>query len=313
MTETVPRPGAADFRCAAASLERHEPIVGTASTVRPWLLVENPGPWGIDALRDNRMPPGVKDELARTAEAAGVRVVLVRRHHRRAPRHGFRVFAAWADATDPWMEEAVLDDPEDLLDLDLGALARGRSVRLAPHYGHVWGACTHGKHDACCAERGRPVAAALAEVSPEQAWECSHIGGDRFAANAVVLPHGWYFGRLDAATAREAALALDRGELVLDHLRGRAGLPMPVQAAEIAVRRRLGETRVAGVRTLGHRRDGEVTDARFEVDGMAYDVTVRTRPGDYRGQLTCRATRPGRPPVHEVIDISEAPNPGGSP
>jgi hypothetical protein len=45
--------------------------------------------------------------------------------------------------------------------------------------------CTHGRHDACCAVRGRPVAAALAAAYPERTWECSHIGGDRFAANVV--------------------------------------------------------------------------------------------------------------------------------
>ena len=42
--------------------------------------------------------------------------------------------------------------------------------------------CTHGVHDTCCAVRGRPVAAALARRWPEATWECSHVGGDRFAA-----------------------------------------------------------------------------------------------------------------------------------
>src|ERR687890_196141 len=51
------------FRCAAASLARDEPLVGTASTVRAFLLVENAGPWGVDAMRDVRLPEDVKRPL----------------------------------------------------------------------------------------------------------------------------------------------------------------------------------------------------------------------------------------------------------
>ncbi|NUS53026.1 MAG: hypothetical protein HOQ22_18555, partial [Nocardioidaceae bacterium] len=52
--------GDAGFRCAVASLTREEPLVGTASTVRAFLLVENPGPWGVDVWRDARMDPAVR-------------------------------------------------------------------------------------------------------------------------------------------------------------------------------------------------------------------------------------------------------------
>ena len=76
--------------------------------------------------------------------------------------------------------------------------------------------CTNGRHDVCCAERGRPLYRALAEEFPEQTWECSHIGGDRFAGNAVCFPHGVYFGWLEPQDApgtirRYAQGAIDLG------------------------------------------------------------------------------------------------------
>jgi hypothetical protein len=37
-----------DFRCSGASVLRDEPLAGTASTVRAFLLIENTGPWGVD-------------------------------------------------------------------------------------------------------------------------------------------------------------------------------------------------------------------------------------------------------------------------
>ncbi|WP_218926810.1 sucrase ferredoxin, partial [Priestia megaterium] len=70
-----------------------------------------------------------------------------------------------------------------------------------PGYPPVILVCAHGRHDPCCAVRGLPVGRALGERWPEQVWECSHIGGDRFAANVVVAPDGVYYGGLDAKSA----------------------------------------------------------------------------------------------------------------
>jgi hypothetical protein len=92
--------------------------------------------------------------------------------------------------------------------------------------------CTHGRHDACCAVRGRPVAAALAAAYPERTWECSHIGGDRFAANVVVLPHSLFYGHVSATRAVELAKHYDEGLIVPDLLRGSGAFPPSVQAAQ---------------------------------------------------------------------------------
>ena len=41
------------------------------------------------------------------------------------------------------------------------------------------------------------VTAALARVFPDEVWECTHLGGHRFAPTALVLPTGYSYGRLD--------------------------------------------------------------------------------------------------------------------
>lgn len=291
------------FRCAAASGLREESAAGTASTVRAFLLIENTGPWGADALRDARLPDGLGVTLSRAAAAAGVRSLLVRRPDRATHEAGIRVFAAFAHPVRPWLESAVLTDPHDLLDLDLVALGQGRSPGLAPHDGRLLCVCTHGRHDACCAERGRPVAAALAAEHPEETWEVSHIGGDRFAGNLLVLPDGLYYGRIDPPAALRVARAHASEQLELDHLRGRSSYAMPVQFAEIALRRELGETRTSGVRLLSRRRDADVTDAVFDARGARWRVQVRTAPGSELLQLTCRATRDNPVPAHELVSL----------
>jgi hypothetical protein len=102
--------------------------------------------------------------------------------------------------------------------------------------------CTNGARDPCCAIRGPAVAQALERVRPGQVYECSHLGGHRFAANVLVLPDGLCFGRLDARSAPALAGELDAGRLLLEHLRGRTAYEPEQQAAEVLIRRELGLT-----------------------------------------------------------------------
>ena len=292
----------ADFRCSGASLLRDEEIGGTASTVRGFLLVEFAGAWGVNALRDARLPDGLGERLLETSHAAGVRVLLVRRPDR-SGTDDVRVFAAYADPAAPWLESAALTDVHDVLDIDLAALGGGRSPGLTPTDDSLFCVCTHGRHDACCAERGRPVAAALESAHPEETWEVSHIGGDRFAGNMLVLPHGLYYGRLDAVSALSVAGTHLAGGLDLDHLRGRSGWRMPVQAAEIGLRRQLEETRNDAVRLVGSSRAEDVTTARFDVAGTTYAVRVRSRHGDSE-RLTCQARRDNPTVIHDLLDVA---------
>ncbi|GAA4707344.1 sucrase ferredoxin [Nocardioides conyzicola] len=293
----------AGFRCAAESLLRDEPPAGTATHVRTWLLLEHVGPWGDKALRDARLPDGLGAELQRRAAEHRAKILLIRRFSSTPDGDGLRVFAAYADPEHPRLEAGRLADPREVLDVDLGSLRRGGTSGLAAYDGSVFCVCTNGRHDACCAERGRPVAKALDAAHPEETWEVSHIGGDRFAANMVVLPHGLYYGRLDPVSAITVAGSHLAGELDLDHLRGRSSYPMPVQAAEVHLRRDLGVTRRDDVVFTGRVTDGDLTTATFAVAGATYDVRVRTVRAT-TARLTCKAGRDNPVPAHELVSLS---------
>src|SRR5262249_48827319 len=130
-----------------------------------------------------------------------------------------------------------LERHEDLLDLDLTETGRAAAGGKIDH--PLLLVCTHGKHDRCCALHGRPPYDVPAHPAPPGwVWQASHLGGDRFAGNVVVLPEGLYYGRVrpeEAWTVLDEHLA---GRIHLPRFRGRAGLPFAVQAAEIAVRER---------------------------------------------------------------------------
>ena len=292
------------FRCAGASLIRDEPIAGTGSTVRAFLLLENPGPWGENALRDARLPDGLGVELTARAAAARVRVLLIRRPGRPQRAEGLRVFAAYAHHAEPWLETTVLDDVHQIHDLDVEALGAGRSLGLTPHPAPVFAVCTHGRHDTCCAERGRPVAAALATAHPAHTWEVSHIGGDRFAANAVFLPHGLYYGRLDTDSVVGVADAHLRGRLSLGLLRGRSGLGTSLQFAELELREHLGESSFDAVRFVSRTTEGGDVTAVFAVGAQRYVVRVRSTRSVQQHRLTCSATRDSAFVRHELLGLT---------
>jgi hypothetical protein len=166
-----------------------------------------------------------------------------------------------------------------------------------PGTGPVYLVCTHGGHDACCALRGRPLARSMPVAGPTGVWECSHLGGDRFAANVVVLPHGFYYGQVPADGAQIVA-AHEAGRVALPWLRGRAGLPAPVQAAQHMARSELG---LLDIDDLPARSVRALTPPGSEVErwdvvlagpGGDVVVTVRSRPSDVAALLTCRAQHP---------------------
>ncbi|XRQ13595.1 sucrase ferredoxin [Actinomadura welshii] len=204
-----------------------------------WLLIEHPGPWP-ERVEDLAEPAPIAAAV-RAARKAGVRPQLIRRPGRRRGTPPVQVYAAFSRGGEVWIEGRELADPADLGALDLDALAEGRSPGLGePVTEPVLLVCTHGRRNACCARTGAPLARALTARFDRLVWETTHVGGDRFAANLVCLPHGLYYGDLGEKQAVAAVDAYLRGEVALDRLRGRAGTPEAAQAAEHFVRAHTG-------------------------------------------------------------------------
>jgi hypothetical protein len=155
--------------------------------------------------------------------------------------------------------------------------------------------CTHGRHDACCAVRGRPVAAALAAAYPERTWECSHIGGDRFAANVVVLPHSLFYGHVTAPRAVELAKHYDEGLVVPDLLRGSGAFTPPVQAAQHHARaagHSLALDTLLPTATRQLRNNHWHVELASEASRVTVELSVHLDSLDVR--LTCASTPPAQ-------------------
>jgi hypothetical protein len=278
-------------------------MAGTASTVRSWLLLEDPGPWGRDALLHARLPERVGLELQRRCAAAGVRPLLIRRTSTNASNtEGLTCFAVRSGPEHPWIERTRLPNVAEALDLDLPALGRGERPGFEPAEGPLFLVCTHGRRDVCCAERGRPLAQALAAAFPEPTWESSHVGGDRFAGNVVAFPHGLYLGRVRPDEAGRMARAYAGGRVPLEHLRGRSCYPMPVQATELALRTQEGLDGLDDVVLERTETRGGVSASTFATPAGRFTVSVAVEetPASF---LTCHSPVAEPAPAYRTISI----------
>ncbi|MFC6695391.1 sucrase ferredoxin [Nocardioides daphniae] len=280
------------FRCTAAARESGEPMVGTAPTDATYLLVEYAGAWGRKALAESRLPDAVKAHLD---SEAGVRVLLVRRHGGLSGP-GVRVFAVQVEPASTRIETTVLDDAEALLGVDVALLARGELPGWEAYDGELHLVCTNGRRDLCCAELGRPVAAALSARWPASTWEVTHLGGHRFAPTLLSFPSAVCLGRLDAESAVLAVEELQAGRHPVGFTRGRVGVPEAAQVAQVHVVEQTSLDRLGEVRVLGEDR-GLV---RVDADGEQWQVAVKASRSAPRRQ-SCGETFEKPATVHEVL------------
>jgi hypothetical protein len=291
--------------CAAIARVEREPLLGTASRVRGWLLLEHPHAWGHNALTESDLDPGLAGALKAASARHGVRVLLIRRGAD-VSDEGPAVYAAHSGMEGQWLRRLPLGRPSELLDLDLDAISAGEGFVVgAEETAPLFLVCTNEARDPCCETYGRPVVERLGGTRPTRTWESSHVGGDRFAANLVCLPLGLYFGRLDPGDVVRVADLCERGVIDLEHYRGRSCYEPVVQAADILVRRRTGST---GIHDLvpEWRRDhgGGQSTIRFrDRQDRIQEVRVAVRRGRRR-RLTCNSTHPGAP--REFAEVTGA-------
>jgi hypothetical protein len=294
--------------CAALARQLGERPTGTASRHKAVLLIEHPGTWPGE-VREQVLTaafgPGGPARLDELHIRSGLRALVIRRPGRHSAPTQLSVFAGRMEPGHRWLEKITVTDLAQLADLDLEAIATGAGGFGVPVEHPLLLVCVHGRKDACCAIRGRPVADALAISYPEQAWQCTHFGGDRWAGNLLVAPHGFMYGQLEPETAVPAAKAAQRGEIALSNLRGRTGISSFAQVAEIAIRERTGLLGLDEVQAGQVRLDPAEDDGRAAVEvhaaGLAYRVIVARRPLGVQGHSVCSGeTHPHR---FEVLSV----------
>jgi hypothetical protein len=134
-------------------------------------------------------------------------------------------------------------------------------------------------------------------------WECSHVGGERFAANVLVLPTGLLYGRVLPFAASQFIAAAERREVLTPMLRGRVGMVPAAQAAlafayEQLALRQVDDVRVDQVR----RQDGGPIAVELTTPRGPVEVTVAVERGG-PDLLTCHADAASRFLIHRPVGL----------
>ena len=282
--------------CSESARRRAETIYGTASRVRKWMLLEYPGVWRSSAIEGSSLPDHVKKKLADLCiSTPGLRQVFVRQTHRRSDR--MRCFVMDSPESPSGMFQLDLSVCDEVDAFDFSAIAsHPRAERID---GPLFMVCTHGNHDKCCAKFGIPVYEKLKHVAGDRAWQCSHIGGDRFAGNMICLPHGVYYGNVTPNDVPVIVDAYRRGEIYLEKYRGRCCYPKAVQVADYFLRQQSGRLRLNDFAYESSHR-GEACGVRFTSSDGVHEVTFRSRHA-FDELLTCKAGQVNPITQYELI------------
>ncbi len=298
---TLDTPPQSPAYCSDLSLAAGEPLIGSATQTAGYILIEYPDAWGEKALDESTIPPAVKNHLKAFGRAYPLVKTLLVRPASLAQAGERRCFLVVTHERQPAIYAFPLPTYESLLDLDLADILSGDVDGVDPYHAYrrsqpLFLVCTNGRRDICCARHGAPVVSALlslAQDSPEPlVWHSTHLGGHRFAANLLCLPHGLLYGRVRAELAGPIFEAYRAGQIFLPNLRGRTAYPPPVQAGEHFLRL---ETGLSSLEALylheAHAVEPDHWTAQFfsEVSGETYRLDIRLiSSGEERVFESCR-------------------------
>lgn len=284
--------------CSDEARSRGDALAGTGSRGLRWFLLEVDGAWGHSAFlnADKVLDPDLGLRIARYVESADMRVLAIRRPGRGRGEQRWRwaiVDSRTGSTSIRWGE---VDRPEDVLSLPLDGSSGTPSNRP------IVAVCTHGRHDKCCAVRGRQVLPALMADNAEITWECSHLGGDRFAGTMILFPEGLYYGNADDADVVSIVDAYRDGLVEPRFLRGRSSIPAPAQVAQHFARQALQDNRIDTLHPISVTQKDASWTVVLDHDGRYVEVELEQGLSEPI-TTTCTATRADAVRTYRLVSV----------
>ena len=284
--------------CSDAARLRGDDNIATAARVDVWILVELPITWGRDPITEAALPQVVRNALHRAShEIPRSRVVFIRKRVECLGPTRVYIVRSGPRIGVTQLDFDTLDEVATIPFISIANETNAPATRLLVLV------CTHGQHDSCCGRRGYPLFDALRQRDDIEVWQCSHIGGDRFAANAVVLPWGIYYGPVEPRDANALADSVLRDEIFLPAYRGRSSVSRPVQAAETFLRRETNELAREAFRFVSREslENGRTLVRLRDTSGAMHDVTIEQFLSPETAMLTCTSKIETTVPQFRVV------------
>lgn len=204
--------------CSHSSRQNNEQWLGTASPAQVWIALSHPKPWGATALASVDIGDLNRKHLTSLFSLyPDSRIQIVTQKS----TSDIILFFAVAFEHDQRLYRIPLENYDQILDLSWSdIIANKLAYQKYLTDDAIYLICTNAQHDPCCGERGQALFDQYADN--EQVWQCSHLGGDRFAANIVSLPTGNYYRRVDADALKKIIAAEQHQQVHIDNFAGRS-------------------------------------------------------------------------------------------
>jgi len=277
--------------CSAFSSLVNEQLFATAPKTDVWILIEHPSPPGQKALEESSIPEDVKAYLLNCQKIIPASRVLLIRQNKPLLNNELMVFIGITTIEPPRLYAYHLTNYLDLVELDIPLLASGTKQDDKHLYKEpLFLICTNSKRDPCCAQWGSAVFNAVTKFAGDQVWQTSHVGGHRFAANLICLPHGIYCGRVRPDSAIDLIKSYQRRTIDMEFYRGRANYPPEVQAAEYFLGQQSVPYNIDAFLLTENRRGAEnqwIITFRSKVDRNHYEIIVAAKTSDFLNYESC--------------------------
>ena len=278
--------------CREACLAAAEPLAGSAGSARVLVAVSWPKRrWHDDkAARSPGLPAELAELEAREKRSEHPLALRVFQRGPSTDADRVEVLLSRSDGSGWRAEQVPLDGLVPLIEAGLSGADPGHPTEPL---GSELLVCTDGRHDDCCARFGRPVYRALVDEVERQdvdlrVSECSHLGGHRFAANAIALPGGDLYGRIEPGDAGALVKAVLAGRLLRYRYRGRLGQSETRQVADCFLAARLADGATWQLEDAAEG-DGDRVGVRAVVRDGAGErrVVVRLEARPFAGPKSC--------------------------
>lgn len=276
------------FFCSAASRYFKEDIHGTAANFSGFILLEHSDPFPEkikQAHFDSEWLSGL-EELAKKRKA---KLLLVRNK-----RTSFRTSRLIYVDCIKKRYTTLLCTPGVLMAVEFEKYIEDAVTHWETEPFFV--VCTNGKKDKCCAKFGFPVFKFLENHDKKlTVYESSHVGGDRFAANAVYMPFGIYYGRLTVEDVDPILEAAENKKIFFPNYRGISTRSFLNQTIECYLRKHLDNYYFDFSIKINKQEEaaGIISSEVLVKGGNLFKVVVEKKTEPYPYYLTCKSNKPG--------------------
>ena len=274
------------FFCSAASRYFKEQLEGTAANSNVFILIEHSNPFPEKLIEAHFDKEWLK-RTQRLAKSLKGKVLLTR--NKKTNFKDCRISFVDCHTCQYFTIQTTIDQVA--------------SIRLEEHISSPetkWQTdpffviCTNGKKDKCCAKFGFPVFKFFESFNADvNVWECTHVGGDRFAANVVAMPFGIYYGHVAVEDVGHIMVRTLLRKIYKNRFRGLSRRSFYEQAIECHLREYLQNYDIdfeIHTRLLLHEGDHYSVDVTTSNNGH-YVMALERVKIEYPHYLTCKSDK----------------------